>query len=269
MDHASPSTQLLLVKMYRIMFYIRLFCVIVCLNNDLIYSFITGNFHIDAPVALLAVVVCVYGITIVRPGKLNRLRTWPWVIIDGITAGALYAVEDASVMALLYICLAMVILGGSLLQYFPIFCGVVVALSFTGLYFNYLSTTGASFLNEVLKQSSALIVVLGCAVLGTQVMKVILSTQLSWELYVAEQRVLAETQERLATASDLHDSVSKDVYGSVMLAEALVESLRAEGSPQLEAAEHLLEGLEHAQDNSRSLLADLRSGARRKERISS
>ncbi|MDR1852034.1 MAG: hypothetical protein LBR21_05205 [Propionibacteriaceae bacterium] len=238
-----------MARVYKAMFIVR----VVCAALLVIENIAELDFGFDLWIAVLALGLSIYGYINSRDD-----RTWTWIartllVIHVLVGAMVYIANPESAVSPSYFMVTVMALGGSLLplQWIALVASdLLVAVGFV------LEPSRPNDLHTYAQVFSVLVFSVAGFYVGRRMVSIISQNQHQWGRFVKirEQRSLAE--ERLRATSRMHDTVSKEVMGSLMLSQELDAKLQ--DTPYAEESAQLVAGLEKAQFESRQLLLDLR-----------
>lgn len=218
-----------------------------------------------APLWTLVVVV------VVVPLSFLPLRSWDSVgervvatrwypALDTLATVLVLVLFGVGSSALVYVGASLVLLGAACrLRGLVLAVAVVVALHVVALV--KIVQDGQDVAQTVGGTLGRLMLLCACAVVGVRLGRLLVSRErLSRQVHASELS-RAHAEERTRLAQEMHDSLSKTLHGLHLLATSLTRRLERDGSARAGDARAIMAATELARNDSRRLLADLRSAA--------
>jgi signal transduction histidine kinase len=255
----SPDaiTAMFVANLKRLTFALRVLCCATLLVEDLYQTF-TAGFDFGIASSLVGIAVAATGMAATSGNRGWIMRTRWWMPLELAVGPLVLLSQPDSVLAMIHFCFTMFDVSSSRKRYIPWSVTVLLLGSMAAhvVILNYFHPGELTYV--ILRKLLVMVIIGGCFVLGRRVNALVLTANSAWSRLVSEERAHSQLEERLSLAEGLHDSVTKSIYGSYMLAETLDDELQKEGGPNAKTSALLKQSLAEAQEEARTMVHSLR-----------
>ncbi|MDR1852905.1 MAG: histidine kinase [Propionibacteriaceae bacterium] len=243
---------------------VRVACALVILLLEIVHPE-----HMILPFVLPVAALVGNGVYLMLPVKaFVHMGLKPWVqLIDGILAAAMLLTTDPLIdtpevgFALIYFCIALALVaqGEYSNRLYLIYTAVLSVVTFIGYVMIDLPQHQDRFLMGIVQGVGGTVMLFAAVLVSLSIKRLAKMNTAIWHENVTLVAQRIRTDERNRFAREMHDAITKNLYGSVILTEVTQASL-AKGDPETaERLEELHEALVHTHQLSRELMKEMRT----------